>query len=153
MEIELIVAVHEVLAFFIEPTPHETKPDMSLWTNAQNLAFENSIQSNIRLERYVLEAQRLKVDLPLIRKFVPRVATDTFEVKIENAVPGRETKTRTLRNGDKILLRMICQQVTLIYNREGSDWWIRNKHRRTRRSFQIRPSLAYFRTSVLSLII
>ena len=94
-----------MLAYFIDH-PHEDKPDVSQWIRVQNLAYETSNPKKVLedLKRYVLEAQRIRVDLPLVRVYSPSNDKATFNLQLDN---GNKPEQRTLRKGDKILLELV----------------------------------------------
>ncbi|TAQ84346.1 hypothetical protein B7494_g7332 [Chlorociboria aeruginascens] len=99
-----VMTFTEVLAYFID-NPHEEHPDMGDWINIQKLAYDDSLESASQLKRYVLEAQRLRVDLPLMRTYAPVNPKDTIEIVLNNSNQGPPEK-RTLISGDKILLQL-----------------------------------------------
>ena len=91
-----------MLAYFIDH-PHVDNPDVSHWTSVQNLAYEDTPKATAQLKRYILEAQRIRVDLPLIRVYSPAKANDTFKLRLGND----KKDTCTLVKGDKVLLQLV----------------------------------------------
>ena len=99
------------MAYFVDH-PHEDKPDVSEWVRVQNLAYEtlNPKQTFENLKRYVLEAQRLRVDLPLVRVYKPEAENVTFSIQLNNGDGGSRPEQHTLRKGDRIILQLVCTQ-------------------------------------------
>lgn len=94
-----------MLAYFIDH-PHEKEPDVSNWINIQNLAYENTPEANETLKRYVLEAQRIRVDFPLVRTYSPTKPEKEFKLRLTNDT----TEEVTLRKGERVILQLVCVQ-------------------------------------------
>ncbi|MCJ1308958.1 hypothetical protein MMC25_002613 [Agyrium rufum] len=103
-----VMTFTEVLAYFIDH-PHEEEPDVSDWIEIQRLAYKNTPEADQTLKRYVLEAQRLHVDLPLVRVYKPAKGTTsagaTPELSLTNS-DSKDQKKHVLQPGDKFLLEL-----------------------------------------------
>ena len=95
-----------MLAYYINH-PHEDKPDMSHWTKIQALAYQDTTESIEKLKHYVLEAQRIRVDLPLVRVYCPNTENETTTIRLTNEGP----ETHKLKKGDTILLQLVCMRL------------------------------------------
>ena len=96
-----------MLACYIDH-PHENKPDMSHWAKIQALAYQDTPESVEKLKHYVLEAQRIRVDLPLVRVYCPNTENETTTIRLTNEGPKTKAKTHKLKKGDTILLQLVC---------------------------------------------
>lgn len=99
----------EVLNYLL----HERDGSKYIWESVQGLAFQTSnpgeaqkklTEAEKKLSRYVLEAQRLAVHVPLVRQ-IPNDATVTAaKVEIDNNNPPT---TRKFEPGDMLLLQVV----------------------------------------------
>ncbi|MCJ1465542.1 hypothetical protein MMC07_004160 [Pseudocyphellaria aurata] len=100
-----VMTFTEVLAYFIDH-PHEKEPNVSNWIEIQNLAYENTPEAHETLKRYVLEAQRIRIDSPLVRLYSPTKPGKEFKLRLTNDT----TDEITLRKGDRVLLDLRAAQ-------------------------------------------
>ena len=78
---------------------------MSHWIELQKLAYESSDDSVAKIKQYVLEAQRLRVDLPLIRHYEPKSPAGNGSVRSTRS--GDVLKD--LKPHDRLLLQLVSR--------------------------------------------
>lgn len=92
----------EVLNYLL----HKREGSKYLWGYIQSLALDTSASgdSDRKLSRCVLEAQRLAVHVPLVRQIPSDATVNDVELPIDNNSPPT---TRKFRRGDVLLLQLV----------------------------------------------
>lgn len=69
-------------------------------------AIQNSKDEKV-IRKYVLEAQRLHMDLPLVRKYMPSNDNESKQIVVAKEDGQTKAFKKTLRKGDTILLQIV----------------------------------------------
>lgn len=88
----------EILNFFLD-----TEEGQQAWPKVQKLAGLNNPESNRQIKKYVMEAQRITLNLPIVR-----VAQESGTIEVKDSKTKAITKF-SFEKGEKFMLQLVSR--------------------------------------------
>lgn len=108
-----------MLSFFVEHV-HEDTPNVANWAVIQSLANKkNDPAADDLIAKYVLEAQRIKMDLPIVRQYLPADNATPYSVSAVKTAgkDGKpdETETKVIVPRQHVVLHVVSRTLRKLF--------------------------------------